>query len=59
MTPRAVQTYGIWLVCVCEVCVCISHLGDVREGEVKDDLGVMRAGKIIVPSGIMGLNLIC
>lgn len=25
----------------------------------KDDLGVMRAGKIMVPSSIMGLNLIC
>ncbi len=30
-----------------------------REREGKDDLGVMRAGKIMVPSGIMGLNLIC
>ena len=30
-----------------------------REGEAKDDLGVMRASKIMVPSGIMGLNLIC
>lgn len=33
--------------------------GNEREREGKDDLGVMRAGKIMVPSGIMGLNLIC
>lgn len=59
--------YGLCVsVCVCvEVCVCILYLGDERETEKereregKDDLGVMRARKIMVPSGIMGLNLIC
>lgn len=61
---------SIWFVCQCvcvcvEVCVCILYLGDERETEKereregKDDLGVMRARKIMVPSGIMGLNLIC
>lgn len=62
---------GIWCVrehvCVLEVCVCLHTIvgrreretGNEREREGKDDLGVMRAGKIMVPSGIMGLNLIC
>lgn len=54
--------YGIGCVRICAE-VCVSILGDEsagkREREGKDDLGVMRAGKIIVPSGIMGLNLIC
>lgn len=47
-------------VCVCvEVCVFAYYSWGMRAGdEGKDDLGVMRAGKIM-PSSIMGLNLIC
>lgn len=54
---------GIW--CTAQAlaygigCVHICAEVEEREREGKDDLGVMRAGKIIVPSGIMGLNLIC
>lgn len=61
------MAYGV---CVC-VCVCARKCvfayngwkirgkrGD-RGKEGKDDLGVMRASKITVPSSIMGLNLIC
>lgn len=57
------MAYGV---CV-GVCKCVfayngrkirGKRGD-RGKEGKDDLGVMRASKIMVPSSITGLNLIC